>query len=141
MVLATNFCTNCRSHMFSWFSKSPQYTQYWCVQREFSFRSAERVSFSTTWRKAHFCGQSFFCTNGSTLTLDLVRPQTFSHTVMFKVCLTASNTLFDADAFVRLNYWILSNIWRVILVFSCIASLNSPNIFSLTHNTIYSPFT
>ena len=25
-------------------------------------------------------------------------------------------------------------------VFSC-ASLNSPNIFSLTHNTIYSPFT
>ena len=43
----------------------------------------------------------------------LVCPQTFSHTVMCKVCLTASNTLFDADAFVRLNHWILSNIWRV----------------------------
>ena len=40
-------------------------------------------------------------------TLDryiLVCPQTFSHTVMCKVCLTASNTLFDADAFVPLNF-------------------------------------
>ena len=36
----------------------------------------------------------------------LVCPQTFSHTVMCKVCLTASNTLFDSDAFVRLNHWI-----------------------------------
>ena len=34
----------------------------------------------------------------------IVCPQTFSHTVMCKVCLTASNTLFDADAFVRLNH-------------------------------------
>ena len=30
--------------------------------------------------------------------------QTFSHTVMCKVCLTASKTLFDANAFVRLNH-------------------------------------
>ena len=43
----------------------------------------------------------------------LVCPQTFSHTVVCKVCLTASNTLFDADAFVRPNHRILSNIWRV----------------------------
>ena len=36
--------------------------------------------------------------------LEVVCPQTFSHTVMCKVCLTASNTLFDADAFVPLNH-------------------------------------
>ena len=42
----------------------------------------------------------------------LVCLQTFSYTVMCKVCLTASNTLFDADAFVRLNHWISPNIWR-----------------------------
>ena len=36
----------------------------------------------------------------------LVCPQTFSHTVMCKVCLTASNTLFDANVFVRLNHWV-----------------------------------
>ena len=38
------------------------------------------------------------------LRYKLVCPQTFSHTVMCKVCLTASNTLFYADAFVRLNH-------------------------------------
>ena len=44
----------------------------------------------------------------------LVCPQIFSHSnVMCKVCQTASNTLFNADAFVQLNHWILSNIWRV----------------------------
>ena len=74
------------------------------------------------------------------ITEILVCPQTFSHTVMCKVCLTtASNMLFDADTFVRLHHWILSNIWRV--RFCCAASLNSPNIFCLTRNTIYSPFT
>ena len=40
--------------------------------------------------------------------IDLIRylvcPQTYSHTIMCKVCLTASNTLFGADAFVRLNH-------------------------------------
>ena len=36
--------------------------------------------------------------------INLVCPQTFSHTVMCKVCLTASNTLLNADAFVRLNH-------------------------------------
>ena len=36
----------------------------------------------------------------------IVCPQTFSHTVVCKVCLTASNTIFDADAFVRQNNWI-----------------------------------
>ena len=35
--------------------------------------------------------------------IRLVCPQTFSHTVMCKVCLAASKTLFDADAFVQLN--------------------------------------
>ena len=43
----------------------------------------------------------------------LVCPETFSHTVMCKVCLAASNTLFDVDAFVQLCHWILTNIWRV----------------------------
>ena len=43
----------------------------------------------------------------------LVCPQTYSHAVMCKVCLTASNTVFGADAVVRLNHWILSNFWRV----------------------------
>ena len=34
----------------------------------------------------------------------LVCPQTFSHAVMYEVCLTASNTLFDAVTFVPLNH-------------------------------------
>ena len=40
----------------------------------------------------------------------IVHPQTFSHTVMCKVCLTASRMVFSGD--VRQNHWILSNIWN-----------------------------
>ena len=68
--------------------------------------------------------------------LVLVCQQTYSHTVMCKVCLTASNTVFGADAFVRLNHWILSNIWRVrFLVVP--PHLNSPNILlNLQYNLL-----
>ena len=59
-------------------------------------------------------------------------PQIFSHSVIYKVCLTTSNAVFGADALIRLNHWIIS-----ILV----SSKLSLNIFSLTRRTIYSPFT
>ena len=60
--------------------------------------------------------------------LILVCPQTFSHTVMCKVCLTDSNTVFSADAVFWQNHWI----WRVrFLVYRLIklaehVLLNSP---------------
>lgn len=39
-----------------------------------------------------------------------VSPRTFSHTKMWRVYLTASNTALDADSLVRWNYWILQGI-------------------------------
>ena len=69
-----------------------------------------------------------------------VSPRTFSHTKMWRVYLTASNTVFGADVLVRQKSLILPNIWWVrFLVFK--TSGNSPSTFCLTHRTIYSPFT
>ena len=42
---------------------------------------------------------------GTASGFGVVYPQTFSHTVMCKVCLLASNTVFGADAVVRQDYY------------------------------------
>ena len=46
---------------------------------------------------------------------------------MFKVCLTATNTMFSVDAFVRQKHLIVQNIWQIKIS----RQLNSLNNFSL----------
>ena len=53
----------------------------------------------------------------------LVCPQTFSHTVLCNVCLTASNTVFGADAFVLLLLLLLLNLFLLLLLLNLLLLL------------------
>ena len=69
--------------------------------------------YENAWNIVCVIEQHYVSVSFTRLWSRLVWPQTYSHTVMCKVCLTASKAVFGGDAFVRVNYWILSNIWRV----------------------------
>ena len=83
----------------------------------------------------NFAIQNLNCSRGY-----IVCPQTYLHRVMSKVCLTASNMVFDADALVRENHRILMNIWRVWFCFSRIIILTKYILLNSPYDlfTIYS---
>ena len=106
-ALKIQFKTQQKKILFQFFFYSHLYTeqtiQVMCVTRNWKYWRILwlKETLKILWKNSGKGREAVVC------------PQTFSHTVTCKVCLTASNTLFDADAFVPLNHWILSDFWRV----------------------------